>query len=75
MRTHGHREESTLGSVGGGQGRDSGRVGRSGIIWGENSDVGDGGMEANKPHCHVCTYATILPDMHMYPRTLSTIKK
>ena len=33
---------------------------------------GDGG---SKPHCHVCTYATILHDLHMYFRTGSTIKK
>ena len=27
---------------------------------------GDGG---SKPNCHMCTYATILHDLHMYPRT------
>ena len=32
----------------------------------------DGG---SKPHFNVCTCATILHDLHMYPRTLSTIKK
>ena len=39
-----------------------------GITWGEMPDIGDG-YEGSKPHCHVCTYATILHVLHMYPRT------
>ena len=37
-----------------------------GITWGEMSDIGDG-EEGSKPHCHVCTYATILHVLHMSP--------
>ena len=55
-------------------GRDSvGWGGWGGITLGEMPNVGDGGMEA--AHCHVCTYATILHDLLMNPRTYSTIKK
>ena len=39
-----------------------------GITWGEMPDTGDG-EEGSKPHCHVCTYATILHVLHMYPKT------
>ena len=39
-----------------------------GITWGEMPDIGDG-EEGSKPHCHVCTYATILHVLHMYPKT------
>ena len=39
-------EHHTLGSTYGGYGRDSGREGREGIMWGEMSDIGDGGMVA-----------------------------
>ena len=39
-----------------------------GIAWGEMSDIGDG-KEGSKPHCYVCTYATILHVLHMYPKT------
>ena len=38
------------------------------ITWGEMPDIVDGD-EGSKPHCHVCTYATILHVLHMYPRT------
>ena len=38
------------------------------IAWGEMPDIGDG-EEGSKPHCHVCTYATILHVLHMYPKT------
>ena len=45
------------------------RVGRWGeIAWGEMPDIGDG-EEGSKSHCHVCTYATILHVLHMYPKT------
>ena len=67
-------EHHTLGSVAGGLEEGQWRV-RSwgGITWGEMPDIGDrdGG---SKPHCHVCTYATILHVLHMYPRTYNPIK-
>ena len=36
--------------------------------WGEMPDIGEG-EESSKSHCHVCTYATILHVLHMYPKT------
>ena len=36
--------------------------------WGEMPDIGDG-EGGSKAHCHVCTYATILHVLHMYPKT------
>ena len=65
MRTHGHREGSTthwglLGGIGEGS--------WGGIAWGEMPNVGEG-EKKSKAHCHVCTYATILHVLHMYPRT------
>ena len=68
MRTHGHRERSTThGSVGGNRGGMG--VGSWGeIAWGEMPDIGEG-EEGSKSHCHVCTYATILHVLHMYPKT------
>ena len=39
-----------------------------GITCGEMQDIGDG-EEGSKPHCHLCTYATILHVLYMYPRT------
>ena len=39
-----------------------------GIIWGEMPDIGDE-EEGSKPHCHGCTYATILHVLHLYPKT------
>ena len=38
------------------------------IAWGEMPDIGDG-EEGSKSHCHVCSYATILHVLHMYPQT------
>ena len=69
MRTHGHREGSTkhwglLGGKGKGQREES----WGGIAWGEMPNVGEG-EEGSKAHCHVCTYATILHVLHMYPKT------
>ena len=53
-------EHHTLGSVG---------VGSWGeTAWGEMPDI-DEGKEGSKSHCHVCTYATILHVLHMYPKT------
>ena len=70
MRTHGHREGGTthwglLRDIGEGQ-RLAGSWG--GIAWGEMPNVGEG-EEGSKTHCHVCTYATILHALHMYPKT------
>ena len=53
------REYQTLGSIGGKRG---------GIAWGEMPNVGEG-EKANKTHCHVCTYATVLHALHLYPKT------
>ena len=55
------------------EGRDSGGGSWGGIAWGEIAwgempDVGEG-EEESKSHCHVCTYATILHVLHMYPKT------
>ena len=72
MRTHGHREGSTkhwglLGGKGESQRRGAGRS------WGERAlgempNVGKG-EKGSKTHCHVCTYATVLHVLHMYPKT------
>ena len=70
MRTHGHREGSIThwGLWEGTRGRTAwrGKLGR--ITWGEMPDIGDG-EEGSKSHCHVCTYATILHVLYMYPKT------
>ena len=69
MRTHGHREGSTTcwGLLGGiGEGQLEGSWGD--IAWGEMPDVGEG-EEDSKSHCLVCTYATIVHVLHMYPKT------
>ena len=61
-------EHHTLGSVGGTR---SGTVvgrGWGGIIWGEMPGIDDGNG-GSKPPCHVYTYASILHNLHMYPRT------
>ena len=61
-------EHHTLGSVGG-IGEGQWEVGSWGeIAWGEMSDISDG-EEGSTSHCHVCTYATILHVLHMYPKT------
>ena len=65
MRTHGHREGSTthwslLGEIG------EGELGRDSL--GEMPDVGEG-EENSKSHYHVCSYATTLHVLHMYPKT------
>ena len=70
MRTHGHREGSItywglLGETGEGQ---QGVGSWEEIAWGEMPDIGDR-EEGSKSHCHVCTYATILHVLHMYPKT------
>ena len=70
MRMHGHREwNTTHWGLLGGMGRDSGWRGSwGGIAWGEMPNVCEG-EEGSKTHCHVCTYATILHVLHMYPKT------
>ena len=67
-------EHYTLGSVGGNRGGIAGGGSWGGIAWGEMPDVGEG-EEDGKSHCHVCTYATILHVLHMYPKTENAIKK
>ena len=57
----------TLGSIGG-NGEGQWGVSWGGTAWGEMPDVGEG-EEDSKSHCHVCTYATILHVLHMYPKT------
>ena len=69
MRTHGHREGSTThwGLLAGiGEGQHGEKLG--GIAWGEMPNVGEG-EEGSQTHCHVCTYATILHVLYMYPKT------
>ena len=62
-------EHHTLGTVGGKTGEAQQGVGSWGeIAWGEMPDIGDG-EEGRKSHCHVCTYATTLHVLHMYPKT------
>ena len=69
MITHGHRKGSTthwglLRGIGEVQWWEESW---GGIAWGEMPDVGKG-EEGSKSHCHVCTYATILRVLHMYPK-------
>ena len=61
-------EHYTLGPVGGNRGGTAGVGSWGEIARGEMPDIGVG-EEGSKPHCHVCTYATILHVLHMYPRT------
>ena len=62
-------EHHTLRSVVAGLLEGQWRVGSwGGITWREMPDIG-GGDGGSKPHCHVCTYATILHVLYMYPRT------
>ena len=59
-------EHYTLGSIGGNRGGTAEGI-WGGIAWGEMPDVGEG-EEGSKSHCRVCTYATILHILHMYPK-------
>ena len=70
MRTHGHREESTThwGLLGGNRGGTVGMGSWGETAWGEMPDIGDE-EKGSKTHCHVCTYATVLHVLHMYPKT------
>ena len=75
MRTHGHREGSTKhwGLLGGKGGSQCGGGSWVGIAWGEMPNVGEG-EKKSKAHCHVCTYATVLHALLMYPKTYNPIK-
>ena len=57
-------EHYILGSVAGNRG---------GIAGGEMPDIGEG-EKKSKAHCHVCTYATVLHALLMYPKTYNPIK-
>ena len=60
-------EHYTLGFIGGiGEGQWQGWS-WGGKVWGEMPDVGEG-EEGSKSHSHVCTYATIMHVLHMYPK-------
>ena len=61
-------EHHTLGSVGGNREGQRGVGSWGEIAWGEMPDIGEG-EEGSKSHCHMCTYATILHVLHMYPKT------
>ena len=61
-------EHHTLGSVGESRGGTMGGWELGEIAWGGMLDIGDE-EEGSKSHCHVCTYATILHVLHMYPKT------
>ena len=69
-RTHGYREGSSThwGLLGENREGQQGVGSRRETAWGEMPDVGEG-EEGSKTHCHVCTYATILHVLHMYPKT------
>ena len=52
---------------GGGLGEGQWEVGSwGGITRGVMPDIGKG-EEGSKSHCHMCTYVTNLPVLHMYP--------
>ena len=55
------------------KGRASVRGRWGGIAWGEMPKVGEG-EKKSKAHCHVCTYATVLHALLMYPKTYNPIK-
>ena len=61
-------EHYTLGSVAENRGGTAVAGSWGGIAWEEMPDVGEG-EEGSKAHCQVCTYATILYVLHMYPKT------
>ena len=61
-------EHYTLGSIEGNRGGTAGGGTVGGIAWGEMADLGEG-EEGSKAHFHVCTYATVLHVLHIYPQT------
>ena len=74
MRTHGHRKGSTKhGDYWGEKGRASVRGRWGGIAWGEMPNVGEG-EKKSKAHCPVCTYATVLHALLMYPKPYNPIR-
>ena len=75
-------EHHTLGSVGGGQGRDSGDWGDwGGIMWGEMPDVGDREMEAVNhiamyvPMQQSCMICTCTPEPKVQPKKIKKNNK
>ena len=68
------REYETLGSIGEKRGGTVGGGSWRRIAWGEMPNVGEG-EEGSKTHCHVCTYANVLHDPHMYPKLKCNKKK
>ena len=71
IRTHGHTKRSIThwGLLGGDREGEWGMGSWGEMAWGEMPDMGDGEEGSSKSHCHVCTYATILHVLHMYPQT------
>ena len=67
MRTQGG-EHYTQGSVGGNRKGTAEGWELGEAAWGEMPDIGEG-EEGSKAHCHVCTYATVLHALLMYPKT------
>ena len=67
------REHYTLGSLGGNRGGTVVVGSWGAIAWGEMPNVGEG-EKKSKAHCHVCTYATVLHTLLMYPKTYNPIK-
>ena len=67
------RGTSHTGVYWGEKGRASGRGRWGGVAWGERANVGEG-EKKSKAHCHVCTYATVLHALLMYPKTYNPIK-
>ena len=56
------------GSIGGNRGGTVGVGSWGEKAWGEMPNVGEGEKE-RKVHCHVCSYATVLYALLMYPKT------
>ena len=75
MRTHGHSEGSTThwGLLGGIEEGQQGVGSWGEIAWGEMPDIGEG-EEISNSHCQMCTYATVLHALLMYPKTYNPIK-
>ena len=61
-------EHHTLGSVGQKIGERQWEGNWGEIAWGEMPNVGEG-EKGSKTQCHVCTYATVLHVLLMYPKT------
>ena len=71
MRTYGPRERSIThwGLLVGTRGETAGEGRFRRDNMGINARYRCWGDEGSKPHCHIGTYATILHDLHLYPRT------